>query len=1032
MTVNGDPQPPRHLRRAAALILLLAGIANAGDQGAGTSAARLPTLTTARQAHSLSAGESMRAYPIHLRAVVTYFAYEPHIDARHAALFVCDSTGCIFAGLPALPLPPLRAGMLVDLTGVSGPGDFAPVVDRPTVRVIGPSHLPAHARRVNMAYLLTGAEDGQWIEVEGLVRSVRKSGEEITIGLAASDGVVEATTIGEPGVDYDRLVDARVLLRGNAAPIFNLKRQMVGFRLFFPGIAAIRIEEPSLADPFSLPARSIGGLLRFEPGQPFLHRVHARGRVTLQWPGRSLCIQNGADGLCAQTDQSTPIEPGQMADVAGFLTIGQYSPTLSDAIYRVAGSATPASPPLISPERALGGVYDSQLVQIDGQLVGRDRAARDPTLILSSGNFLFPAIVPETSGGAIPAWGAGSILRLTGVCSVLVEPRESETRSGSVKPKSFRILLRSPRDVIVLRKPSWWNAGHALLVLSLLLAIMIAALAWAVVLRHRVKQQTDVIRRQLDQTAALKDAAEAANRAKSEFLANMSHEIRTPMNGVMGMIELALDAQPSTEQYECLAMARGSAESLLGIINDILDFSKIEAGRLDLDPVDFDLNELLEETLAAFAHRASEKGVELACEIAPGVPAWVHADPVRLRQVIVNLIGNALKFTERGEVSLRVDAESVLGDGALLHFAVTDTGIGIPPSKQELIFRAFAQGDASTTRQFGGTGLGLTISSRLVNAMQGKIWVDSEPGRGSTFHFTALAGPSSTTLGAPVPDVESLRGIRVLVVDDNATNRRILADTLSQWGIEVSLAAGGASALDALERAVREDAPFRLMLTDVHMPGMDGFALAREVKRLPALADVVVVMLTSSGQKTDTARCREEGIAVFLTKPVRRAELRKALLRAIEPPAHAVVPEPASAWKDAGASSLRILVAEDNLVNQRIAVKVLEKRGHAVTLANNGREALDQLSRIEFDLVLMDVQMPEMDGFEATAVLRAREKDTGRHIPVVAMTAHAMKGDEERCLESGMDAYVTKPVSSAALFAAIESAQLASVQACAN
>lgn len=406
--VSGDAENPQWqsaggLGRVAALAMALAGATGASALASATHAPELPTLTTTRQVHSLTAEDSTRAYPIHLRAVVTYFSYDPLIDARHAVLFVCDSTGCIFAGLPAHPIPPLRAGMLVDLRGVSGPGHFAPVVAHPIVRVIGQSHLPAKARRVNVARLLTGIENGQWVEVEGLVRSVHKSGKEIKIELAASDGSLRATMLEERGVDYGRLLDARVLLRGNAAPVFNRKRQMIGVRIFTPRIGDVRVEEPSLADPFSLPVRSIGGLLRFDPGQPFLHRVHVRGRVTLQWPGRSLCVQNGADGICAQTDQTTPVQLGQMADIAGFVSIGQYSPRLTNAIYRASGPATPVAAPLIAPKRALEGRYDSQLVRIDGQLIGRDRAARDPTLILSSGKFLFPVVLPETASGGTGA-----------------------------------------------------------------------------------------------------------------------------------------------------------------------------------------------------------------------------------------------------------------------------------------------------------------------------------------------------------------------------------------------------------------------------------------------------------------------------------------------------------------------------------------------------------------------------------------------------------------------------------------------------
>jgi signal transduction histidine kinase/DNA-binding response OmpR family regulator len=600
---------------------------------------------------------------------------------------------------------------------------------------------------------------------------------------------------------------------------------------------------------------------------------------------------------------------------------------------------------------------------------------------------------------------------------------------GSTHPQSFRVLLRSTEDVTVLESPSWWTAGHALGVLGLVFAVTLAVLGWVLVLRNRVARQTGVIRRQLAEAGALRDAAEAANQAKSEFLANMSHEIRTPMNGVMGMIELALDARPSAEYVECLNMARKSADALLAVINDILDFSKIEAGKLELDTTVCDLHDLVEETVKAFALRAAEKAIELTCEVHPDVPSMVRADAGRLRQVVTNLLGNALKFTAHGEVGLRVVKEAAWDNHLELHFIVSDTGIGIPVEKQKLIFDAFSQADTSMSRRYGGTGLGLTISSRLVQLMGGRIWVESEPGRGSSFHFTAALEALPEEHGGGATEIDSLRGIRILVVDDNATNRRIQAETLTRWGMTVGAAGDGADGFEKLQQAAQAGQPVVLVLADARMPAIDGFALAQRIRGSSELADCkVILMLNSPGQRTGGRQFRELGIVSYVMKPVSRAALANTLLRALDaasqraggdlagqrPPGSAVEPSPSVA--------LRILLAEDNKINQFVARRMLEKHGHTVTVAGNGYEAVSLLDRADFDLVLMDVQMPEMDGFEATAAIRVKENGTGRHIPIIAMTAHAMKGDEERCLQAGMDSYVPKPITAAVLLSAIEAA----------
>jgi signal transduction histidine kinase/DNA-binding response OmpR family regulator len=999
-------------------------------------AAGLPTLTTARAAHELPVEEARRAYPVRLRGVVTY--YDPHLmgtgtnaDPWRAAFFICDATGCIFVARSAAPGPPLAPGQLVEVTGATGPGDFAPIVEDASPRVIGESPLPAEAPRVNLTRLQTGADDGQWVELEGVVRAVSERQNKTDLILALGDGLISAAAVTAPGVDYVALADATVRIRGNAGPAFNHQRQVTGAYLMFPGMAAVRVLEPAPASPFDTPVEPIGGLLRFAARSEFRHRAHIRGTVTLVWPGRALCVQEGARGLCGQTAQTTPVRPGEVVDALGFPAVGQFAPTLSDVTYRAAGVWQPIPPLVVTAEEALRGEHDAQMISIEGQLIGENRAARDPVIVLASGRHVFPVVLPsQPPGHALPAWEAGSTLRVTGICSVQPDAEGFIVHVGSATASTFRMLVQSPADVVVVRRPSWWSPAHTQWVLALALAVALGVLGWVMVLRSRVKRQSEVIGAQLKETAALKEAAESASRSKSEFLANMSHEIRTPMNGVTGMIGLALDTRLSGEQREFLETARTSADALLTVVNDILDFSKIEAGKLEMDAVDFDLTALLEETVRTFALRAAQTGIELACEVRPGVPERVTADSTRLRQVIVNLLGNALKFTEKGEVAVSVFMEAHSAGHATLHFAVADTGIGIPAEKQGLIFDAFAQEDGSMSRRYGGTGLGLTISSKLVKMMGGRIWVESEPGKGSRFHFTTeVAVAPEPAPAAGHTEMEPLQGIPVLVVDNNATSRRILAETLSAWGMKSSAAADGVSAIWELGRAQRAKRPIKLVLADSQMPGLSGAALVRSIREHSRQDCSIVMMLSCTEQKDGAARLREQGVAACLTKPVRRAELKAALLAALGAPPEAAAPGDAA---PAGAAPpgrpLRILLAEDNAVNQRVARAMLEKRGHTVSVAANGREAVRLAQERDFDLVLMDVQMPEMSGIEATMALRAWEVGSGRRLPIVAMTAHAMKGDAERCLDSGMDGYVSKPIKPDLLFAAIETFRPGAVQ----
>jgi signal transduction histidine kinase/AmiR/NasT family two-component response regulator len=841
-----------------------------------TGAARL--LTTVRDVHSLSPAEASRALPVRFRGVVT----APFTVA--AAAFVQDATGGIFVPKRGFSF---ESGQLVEVIGKTGAGDFAPVVQNASIRVLGRSALP-DAVRPQLADLFTGAYDSQWVEAEGVVHTASVQSGQLRMTLVNGRYQFTAELPITDAVLAESLIDATVRIRAACASVFNERRQLLGIRLIVPGIDAIRVLESAPPDVWTLPVEPVSSVMQFRPGSRPDHRVRMRGTV-IHSAGDTLYLTDRSGGISVQSIGAPALQPGDEVDVAGFAAAGEYLPEIIHGIVRRVGRGAAPAAAYVTLDDALGGNYHAQLIRLEARLVNESISATAHTLTLQAGRRLFTAAFgPDVSPRRLDFLTPGAIVHVTGVDLVRTQ-RSGPTRmtvEGSILERhDFRLLLRSADDVQVVRNPPWWSLTRVLWALTGCAGAATAAFAWVGVLRRRVSVQTAIIRGQLDAVAALREAAEAANSAKSEFLANMSHEIRTPMNGVLGMAALALEGELPPREREYVGMIQQSGASLLRIINDILDFSKIESRRIELEAIPFSIADAVRETESLVAHAARQKGVEFITAIADDVPSRVVGDPLRLKQVLTNLAGNAVKFTQQGTVRIDVLNAGIQGDAVRLHVKVSDTGIGIPPSQHATIFEAFSQADGSTTRRFGGTGLGLAISAPLVQLMGGRIWVESEPGKGSVFQFSV-----TLPIGSPAADA---------------------------------------------------------------------------------------------------------------------------------------APAPAPAAADVG-KPLTILVAEDNPVNRRVAQGLLSRRGHCVVCVGNGRQAVEAVRQRPFDLVLMDVQMPEMDGLEATIAIRAAEAIAGGRLRIIAMTASAMRGDREKCVASGMDGYLSKPINPAELDAAVREAAAAS------
>lgn len=1004
-------------RRQAGAIPLLALLA-ASQLSAGPPHAEIHSIA---ELLSLTNEEASRQFPVHLRGIVTVNSparYESFVQEGKLGVYVANS-----------PDDPLQAseGDLVDIIGVSKRGEYAPIVAPRKVVVLGHPGMPAPIP-ANEADLQNDRYPNAWVEVEGEVTAVRDAnfrGQLLDLKIGGQRFQIDADPNDFSSKDVR--LGAIVRVRAVLGCYSNYQGERLRPQLYLRSRNDFDVVRPGRTKWPDIPLTDLSRLLRYHGVGHIGDLIHVRGTVTLLGAEDRLHIQDGQTALSADPSAAAGAAVGDCLELIGFLDHRPpFGLWLEGAMGRKCAQPLAIAPFKANEDQIVSPNAGGLLIEMEGTVVQQSNGLRSDILYLvTTETYKLPFVAElfHPSGkAALPRFLSGDRVRVTGVYDV------DEVRSG-LQGTSRRIILRTKDDVRLTFRAPWWRRAPWFEVASGALSFLSLLFIWNLALRREVRRKTSALEEQSLALIDARDRAEAGARVKSDFLSTMSHEIRTPLNGVIGMTYLLLDTPLSAEQLDFAATIKTSGEALLHLINEILDFSKMESGKLSLEAVDFDLRDVVEQSVAIVMEDARKKDLALDVLVAADVPEVVKGDPARIRQIILNLLSNAIKFTDNGRVGISVHStmraadqppagspEAVRRPVACLRFEITDTGIGIKPEAGGDLFQSFTQADASTTRRFGGTGLGLAISKRLVELMGGKIGYESELNLGSAFWFEVPLEINESEEDQPALLERGLKGRRVLLVDDNPVIRQVARQTLEIHGVEVAEASPSGEALEMIERAAPVR-PFDAALIGIQLPQMDGLALAGRIRHLHAGESLALLLLTAPLNPVDLAKSEELGISGQVAKPLRRSALLTELSRVLasRPKAAAPADPPPVAPK----APLRVLLAEDNLANQKLARAMLERLGCHVDIVANGVEAIRVSTRSKFDVILMDCQMPEMDGYSATATIRSVEARRGDRTPIIALTASAMQGDRERCMEAGMDDYLTKPLAIETLAGAI-------------